>query len=114
MTQPTPGPWKAEFYRVPIGDTGDYDNVTHIRGQGGYLVAFVEDGLAQEANAALIARAPELLADNERLRELLQSVWDDCECIPTHGSNHVYEISREVMERVKSELDRIKAAIGGE
>ena len=77
--KPTPGPWKTEFYRVPIGDTGDYDDVVHICGQDGRLVAFVEDCNAQEANAALIARAPELQQrvdiltdDNQRLRELLR------------------------------------------
>lgn len=77
-TNHTPGPWGVERTDTMLW-------VGPLRHEGGKVAEIVApiawgrdyraDYLAkQEANAALIARAPDLLAENERLREALRLV----------------------------------------
>lgn len=64
MTKHTQGPWAARANPEPDGDKWPY----WVDGSGGEPIANVfgyEDGAEV---AALIARAPDLLAENERLR----------------------------------------------
>jgi hypothetical protein len=68
----TVGPWHYTTHREPIGETGDYDDVALVRTIGvahpfPSWVAEVSDCLEQEANAALIAAAPDLLAACEEM-----------------------------------------------
>lgn len=79
-TAHTPGPWKA----VPYPHTGQFN----ISALGGELIVYshlgaVGNGPAAEANACLIAAAPELL---EALRALLADIdaddgRDSCWCL---------------------------------
>ena len=55
----TPGPWSAQ---LSVSDTCDFEVVD----SGGVVVAG-EYGIEEASDAALIARAPDLLADNTRL-----------------------------------------------
>ncbi len=77
----TPGPWNV------LGDDEYAHGCPMIEvdnGKGGsedwasiaYVVADVDDGLLDKdrANAALIAAAPDLLAENERLRAVADSL----------------------------------------
>ena len=71
----TPGPWKVTggFCGLPpsIGamrERGSFDICTEVFGDEHAL-----------ANAALIARAPDLLAENARLRAALQQLFN---CVP--------------------------------
>ena len=72
----TPGPWQVSGSSIVAGEIC----IAAIEDDGGYEAPYDE----REANAALIARAPELLAenaalkaDNERLRGELK-ILDDC------------------------------------
>lgn len=61
----TPGPWHVEMRNEPIGQTGDFDCVAlikpHCRERAfPSWVAEVSESDNQEANAKLIAAAPEL------------------------------------------------------
>lgn len=72
----TPGPWTVE--RVPIQSRGGSNTAWKI---GPFAACIYDDwrpreaGISEaenEANARLIARAPELLEENERLRKRLE------------------------------------------
>ena len=61
MTDHTPGPWKA------VND--DRSGNSHVEDACGRIVASF---IADEEHAALIASAPDLLAENKRLRAALE------------------------------------------
>lgn len=80
-TKHTPGPWKADPNFMGPDTYSDGDAIAVFPANGGVCVCEViarnGQGISRpniqaqaEANAQLIARAPELLADNERLREV--------------------------------------------
>lgn len=62
-TKHTPGPWSVEARNYPIGDTGDYDGCWQILSANAKrpIVEIWEEGDEPDANALLIAAAPELL-----------------------------------------------------
>lgn len=79
MTQHTPGPWHA----LGLGDQGEDTtlDIAIVRGVNApALIATVhaDDGIEDEANARLIAAAPNLLAAVIRL---LSALTDDHECV---------------------------------
>lgn len=89
----TPGPWEVKATTYPIADTGDHDTQFDIRANG-KAFAYVHDGdETAEANARLIAAAPELL---EALQELCsfdlltQDKWDKARAAiaKATGANH--------------------------
>ena len=58
---PAPGPWAFRAVRMPIADTGDYDGCFEVKDAiGGRVVEIWGDDDQAEANARLIAAAPEL------------------------------------------------------
>ena len=61
----TPGPWK---------DAGEF-----IIGSDNTTICQARDEESWDANARLIASAPDLLAERDRLREALESVVHACE-----------------------------------
>lgn len=70
----THGPWVAE-------DDDGY-SIWSIRGPSGLITRVIGDPAEAEANARLIASAPDLAAENERLRKtmsLCQDQWRDIE-----------------------------------
>lgn len=61
MSKHTPGPWRAgssPSHIIAESDTG-WDDEANLSAYGGHLIC---ESVAREANAALIAAAPELLA----------------------------------------------------
>lgn len=88
-TKHTPGPWRHHLGR---GSNPRF----HIQNQGGYQIAStvtlvmhrlaVEENTQREANARLIAAAPELL---EALQGMVDSYGQAaCECIDPHVPGH--------------------------
>ena len=79
----TPGPWSIDNH-----STADKDFAIDGATSFGNVIAYIYfddcDHEEQDANAALVARAPELLAENERLKEALGSLVhsddDLCRC----------------------------------
>lgn len=64
----TDGPWAIEHFNAPIADTGDYDCVTRVIGPAKEaVVEFFNGNDTDEANARLIAAAPELLEKLDQL-----------------------------------------------
>lgn len=81
----TPGPWKVIVNRVGI----------FIENQTQYGIADLspvsgEDTPEQIANAALIAAAPDLLAENKRLRDLVRQMLDDIKTDMAHSVGDQY------------------------
>lgn len=84
-TQHTPGKWRAdetEYSEYVFGPDGEM--ICQMRGWG-YLtgerrkLSEKEAMSIQSANCKLIARAPDLEAENQRLRRLLKNVTDGFE-----------------------------------
>jgi hypothetical protein len=72
LTAHTPGPWDTEY-----NSCYDRFEIRSLKqGIFGHFCGWSSDGVATEqedkANARLIAAAPELLAENKRLRALVQ------------------------------------------
>lgn len=105
MTEHTPGPWKVDDHVTGGVQTGRYtvilDGVDedgrermHRCSEGKWWterVCQVEAVDAGEANAALIARAPELLAENEVLKARIAELeaerkWQPIETAPKDGT----------------------------
>jgi hypothetical protein len=63
MSKHTPGPWKAVARNYPIADTGDYDGFWEVLTSDPKkpIVQIWGDSDEDEANASLIAAAPDLL-----------------------------------------------------
>lgn len=64
--QHTPGPWQIGYGGM---DGDDFATITSKFAE--YPICQLEPQGYNKANAALIARAPDLLAENQRLREAL-------------------------------------------
>lgn len=90
----TPGPWKASgtlVYRA-----GYVNHNTHRIADADPFTDTIP--LKQcEANAQLIARAPELLAENERLRVALQAFVDSDELAYDLGDHPLIRQAREAL-----------------
>ena len=71
MSKHTPGPWKTVARNYPIADTGDYDGCWEVLTGDPKkpIVQIWGDSDEDEANARLIAAAPDLL---EALKDTLQ------------------------------------------
>lgn len=65
MSKHTPGPWFVDAHK-------------NVVAEGGGLVAFpcISAGFDQEANARLIAAAPETAAERDRLKEINAELLD--------------------------------------
>lgn len=77
MTKHTPGPWRAsisEYTTEVVTDNSKSKAVVNWMGFDDSDVPKAE----HEANAALIARAPELLEENAKLRELIAEIRQFC------------------------------------
>lgn len=62
MSEHTPGPWHLDVLAHTITDTGNYDNRWIVRGNNHERIAdMFEEGDEADANANLIAAAPEML-----------------------------------------------------
>ena len=102
----TPGPWIAECFSVRQA-TGKQLEVCHTG-----IIGRNKPGEQAEADAALIARAPELLDDNARLRELLRDASKACETLLMLSlPQDIYgmamlKIARNTNDRIKAELER--------
>lgn len=78
MSKPTPGPWYADkngnIWRRPIADL--YENGGSVAGDKPLAMATKgwygknEQGYPIEANASLIAAAPETAAERDKLKEI--------------------------------------------
>ena len=70
MSKHTPGPWKTVARNYPIADTGDYDGCWEVLTGDPKkpIVQIWGDSDEDEANARLIAAAPDLL---EALRDMV-------------------------------------------
>ena len=82
MSQHTPGPWSVGNARI-WGATQEIAHVKRVRTTGDYA-AVVRSTTEQEANARLIAAAPDLLDACGRARNYLLSSGD--------GKSHCVEI----------------------
>lgn len=97
MTKHTPGPWRV------------YDEFILAGGQGrvGRVIAAALDRVHFEcnaenlANATLIARAPDLLADSTRLRELLRE-WIKVTC--DYANLELVVVDSGLIERSKAAI----------
>jgi hypothetical protein len=80
MSKHTPGPWKTVARNYPIADTGDYDGCWEVLTGDPKkpIVQIWGDSDEDEANARLIAAAPDLL---EALKNIV-NLWDH------HASAH--------------------------
>lgn len=80
-TQHTPGPWQVHIFRYPNGQLNGTPSVYAPNGNdGGRHVCQVYDNGQLEANARLIAAAPDLLGSLKALFEhcaMVHSVWGD-------------------------------------
>jgi len=76
----TPGPWEIDF-------TGQYykNCIRH----NGLIVCQMPPRPKRDADAALIADAPRLAEENERLRELLK--WAQARLFVHEGNSDIYE-----------------------
>lgn len=63
----TPGPWRLNRQRVEYGP--------YVAGDGWCVAIVLRDPVEQEANARLIAAAPELLVALEQLVEAHDGAW---------------------------------------
>lgn len=78
----TKGPWKVTPYSMQVYDRdanliAKVEQLACVGGHGDVAAQYARD--QELANAALIAGAPDLLAENVRLREMLVNVvgaWD--------------------------------------
>ena len=99
----TPGPWK--ILRHDLGDEEIFVVPVEIRGGNGKLIVAYDGGLAPleqewiveeiEANASLIAAAPEMLAILEELRESA-SYWSE------------YDVPLGIVERIESAIRKAR------
>lgn len=78
MSNHTPGPWKAIKGGLAEGD----DMRCGVRGDKEYLVATIENGApgdfceTEEANAKLIASAPEMQAEIKDMQRMFDLRWE--------------------------------------
>ncbi len=84
MTKHTQGPWRVEAKNYPIADTGDYDGCLQILSANAKrpIVEIWEDGDEPEANARLMAAAPELLEALEWCAETMAVFVEDGSAAP--------------------------------
>jgi hypothetical protein len=93
----TPGPWRRVCHR---------DGSESIEGSGNIAIVWLHPTRKHNsANAALIARAPELLAENERLKEALEVAKCDL-------FNAGYDPTGEAVCRIESALSRTEPEQG--
>ena len=72
MSKHTPGPWHLDVLAHTLTDTGDYDNRWIVRGNNRERIAdMFEEGDQADANAQLIAAAPEMLDALKHCYDLL-------------------------------------------
>lgn len=86
MTEHTPGPWAVGGKNVPPTTVSD-SRGRHVCSTGGYQDGKPETLNENKANASLIARAPELLAENEALKKRIAELeaaqeWKPIETAP--------------------------------
>lgn len=107
--QHTPGPWEA-----PGRDDDDYVICATVKGKRRTL-AHIHDhdllGIDAEANAALIARAPELAAENERLRALLADALKLVKQVDGKPTKRVLERLYTLEERIQKAIAAAKEAV---
>ena len=104
----TPGPWRVDDrLPVPVGD----DSCLDVRNDSGWAVATAWGNSFGEttANARLIASAPTLLADNERLRKRvadLEEMLDeaDDELWLTYPNGETNTPAANLRERIRAAL----------
>ena len=97
-TKWTSGPWKAETIKQ-LGVKKWHQVVT--TGKVGICVVSDVDRQPAEANARLIAAAPDLL---EALQGIMEIIPDDCECDNTHENNNTicrFCWARKAIEKAK-------------
>ena len=96
----TPGPWVAAWY----GDVDEWQD-----GIGLGIVAVSNGGICEmqnrpevKANAALIAAAPDLLAENKRLRAALEEVLSEANAHKVLHKN--YPLHYTVLDKARAAL----------
>lgn len=101
MTQHTPGPW----YAILQQPHGDFEIRDCERDQQGRLIgqAFWQAGKT-EANARLMAAAPETAAERDRLREINADLLAALEAVYAMG----YEDKSEVWSQVTAAIAKAK------
>lgn len=102
----TPGPWEVKYF-----DGGECLAVIHYDQRVGFALRrqvadcgpWGEREQENEANATLIARAPDLLAENERLRAINAKLLEACEAIRKHMRDRTYGVRVPVLEQMLDE-----------
>ena len=94
----TPGPWKCK----KVGSLADYD----IRDEKNYPLAWVEHSQIHdtEANARLIAAAPEMLKALEAVSHSARAT----KFVDGDGTDPPFVISERVLGKVKQALAQVK------
>lgn len=88
----TPGPWHIGMNPGPFIYGPKGEEVARVNSE-------LNDAAENRANAALIARAPDLLADNERLAEAV-----------LHEAK-LFESASKALDRCNSENERLREAL---
>jgi len=103
MSSHTPGPWEAKRLVDASGESYTTLYQAHID-IGGVCMVWAPDGhLEQEANAKLIALAPEMKAMLERSHDSLKNtLWR----LPESGPD--YSSATETMAAIRKLLDRTR------
>ena len=100
MSKHTPGKWELQDFYIVSLNSGSWGNKT-------YICEVMEGSLDErKANAELIARSPELLEENDRLKELNKAMLEALElALPVLG----FKASRWAGDA--SVYDKVKKAI---
>lgn len=105
MSAPTPGPWHAT-----LGQTTPLGEIWHVDREGetmGFIATLWSEAGASEANARLVAAAPETAAERDRLREVNAEMLKALKYWAPLIAGHFEGTSDEMDERV----DALRAAI---
>jgi hypothetical protein len=107
----TPGPWEVETGVIPIGDTGDYDPyVSVISPERTRIYDVYSEEDQDEANARLIAMAPDLAREYLALREAAGKL---AERLNDWSNDHLTdEAARDWFGHVEPALANLRAILG--
>lgn len=115
MTEHTPGPWWIDDLDDEIEIVGNVENAERFGVKGDWTVATVDaseteaETLNPQANARLIAAAPELLEDAQAYREVARNAISDLYAIMMISTSHPQDIYDFALACRKSHWERLEA-----